>query len=112
VSYRRRGAYAPSGPALSNVDPESGGDVAGGQRVTVWGSGLIGVTACTFGGLAVTEITEHSPRDFTCLTPAHAAGAVDVEVITAAGSATMQNAFTYGGATRAATRRGGRRKSS
>ena len=40
-----------------------------------------------------------SATTVTAVTPARAAGTVDVDVVTASGTYTLRNAFTYGGCT-------------
>jgi IPT/TIG domain len=78
--------------AVRHVDPDTG---AAGDRVTVWGDNLVGVTACEFDGVAATDIVEHGAQDFTCVVPAHAAGPAAVKVVTQAGEDELPNAFTY-----------------
>jgi hypothetical protein len=91
------------GPHPANVDP-LGGLAAGGEDVTVWGSAFIGTTAVDFGGVAATNVQVLGPREISCITPAHAAGVVDVTVTTPAGTGTLPGGFTYNGLTRSRTR--------
>lgn len=64
--------------------------------MVITGSGFqVGATV-TFGGSAATAIVVASATSITCLTPAHAAGAVDVKVTNPdGGSATLTNGFLY-----------------
>jgi len=81
-------------PAISGVNPVSGSP-AGGTSVVLTGSNFTGATAVTLGGAAATSFTVDSATQITAVTPAHAAGAVDVVVTTPGGSATASNGFTY-----------------
>lgn len=80
-------------PAIGGVSPFSG-PTAGGQAVTITGANLDGATAVSFGGAAAT-ISSKASTAITVTTPPHAAGAVDVVVTTAGGSATASGAYTY-----------------
>ena len=71
------------------------GPTGGGTVVTITGTNFTGVTtSVTFGG-ASANFTVNSLIQITATTPAHAAGAVDVVVVTGAGTATASAAFTY-----------------
>jgi hypothetical protein len=70
------------------------GTIAGGIPVTITGTSLSGATSVTFGGLACL-ITFDSDTQLIVMIPAHAAGAVDVAVTTAAGTTTSTAAFFY-----------------
>jgi hypothetical protein len=66
--------------AIDHVSP-SHGPKAGGTVVTVFGSGLSGVTSVTFDGVPATDVTPAADGlSVTCITPAHASGAVTVAV--------------------------------
>lgn len=71
------------------------GVAAGGTEVTIEGQNLTGVTGVTFGGVAATSVDVVDDSTVTCVTPAHAAGAVDVVVTDNVGSATEVGGFTY-----------------
>src|SRR5690606_23103470 len=69
-------------PTLGSLDPDAG-PVAGGQTVTVTGSGFVsGLSTVTVDGSPVpaTDVTVVSSTELTYVTPAHAAGQVDVSV--------------------------------
>src|SRR5690606_4957265 len=75
-------------PTASSLDPSSG-PVAGGQLVTVTGTGFVpGATTVTVDGVAApaADVTVVSGIALTYLTPAHAAGPVEVTVTTAGGT--------------------------
>jgi IPT/TIG domain/Autotransporter beta-domain len=71
-------------PTVTSISPGSG-PVAGGTLITITGTNFIGVTAVTFGGVAA-AYTVVSATTITAITPAHAAGAVDVSVTTPGGT--------------------------
>ena len=79
---------------LSGVSPSSGA-ASGGTGVTLTGVGLAGATGVTFGGSAATSVNVVNSTTVTAVTPAHAAGAVDVVITTPSGSATATNGYTY-----------------
>src|SRR5690606_33649909 len=81
-------------PTLASLTPATG-TTAGGTSVVLTGADLTGATAVTFGGTAATSFTVDSATQITAITPAHAAGAVDVAVTTPGGTATLAAAFTY-----------------
>src|SRR5690606_12577214 len=81
-------------PTLASLTPATG-TTAGGTSVVLTGADLTGATAVTFGGTAATSFTVDSATQITAITPAHAAGAVDVAVTTPGGTATLAGAFTY-----------------
>jgi hypothetical protein len=81
-------------PQVDSVTPPTG-PVAGGTGVTLSGSGLIGSTGVTFGGTAATGFLVTGDSTITCITPAHAAGAVAVVVANPRGNVTLPAAFTY-----------------
>src|ERR1700687_1457413 len=76
------GPLAPP-PSVTGVSPNSG-SIAGGTTVTVSGSGFTGVTSVNFGTTAATSFTIVSDTQITAVSPAHAAGIVDVTVTTPA----------------------------
>jgi beta-N-acetylhexosaminidase len=86
-------------PTITGLDP-AGGNVAGGMSVVISGSGftgLSGASAVTFGGTNATSYVVNSATKITAVAPAHAEGAVQVQV-TAAGGATADTAaddYTY-----------------
>ena len=85
---------APAPSVLTTVAPATGG-VAGGTAVTLTGTGFGEATGVTFGGVAATGFLVNSATQITCITPAHAAGAVDVVVLDPTGNGTKTNGFTY-----------------
>jgi hypothetical protein len=83
-----------SGVTLTGVGPSSG-TTSGGTGVTLTGTGLAGTTGITFAGVAATSVNVVNSTTVNAVTPAHAAGAVDVVITTPSGSATDTNGYTY-----------------
>jgi hypothetical protein len=81
---------------LTGINPSSG-VTDGGTAVTITGANLPAVTGVRFGGVAAASFNAISATTVTAVTPARAAGTVDVDVVTASGTYTLRNAFTYGG---------------
>src|SRR6202171_1243021 len=84
-------------PTVTGVSPNSG-PITGGTTVTITGTEFnnSGVSV-SFGGVAATGVTVVSDTQITAVSPAHAAGPVDVSVTTAAGTSATSAAdlFTY-----------------
>ena len=80
--------------SVSDVAPNTGG-IAGGDVVTITGESLDGATGVNFGGVAGTEFAVTDDTEITVTTPAHAAGAVDVEIVDDGGNVTVVGGFTY-----------------
>lgn len=83
-----------SGITLTSVSPNNG-PASGGTGVTLTGTGLTGATDVKFGGISATSVNVVNSTTVTAVTPAQAAGAVDVVVTTPSGSATKASGFTY-----------------
>jgi hypothetical protein len=81
-------------PGVDAVSPNTG-LAAGGTAVSIVGEGLIGSTGVTFGGSAATSFVVVSDALLTCVTPAHAAGAVNVVVANPRGNVTVTGGYTY-----------------
>ena len=83
-------------PLVSGVSPNSG-PVTGATSVTITGTDLNGATAVAFGGTAAASFTVNSATSITAVTPADAAGTVDVVVTTPAGTSIITGAdqFTF-----------------
>jgi alpha-tubulin suppressor-like RCC1 family protein len=84
----------PASPKVSSVSP-TGGPVAGGTEVTITGSKLSGATTVRFGGTPAASFTVNSSTSITAIAPAHAAGTVDVTVITAGGASKRKTSDHY-----------------
>ena len=82
-------------PTVTSVTPTSG-PVAGGTSVTIAGTNFVSGATVTFGGSSATTVTVTNSTTMTAVTPAHAAGAVNVVVTNPDGqSGTKANGFTY-----------------
>lgn len=64
-------------PTITSLDVVLG-TTAGGTAVDITGTGFTATPTVTFGGDAATDVVRVSATHVTCVTPAHAAGAVDV----------------------------------
>jgi hypothetical protein len=89
----------PAAPTVTAVNP-TGGPAAGGNVVTITGTGFSlapATGAVTFGG-TVAPYVVNNDTTITANAPAHAAGTVQVEVTTPAGSSadTLADNYTYG----------------
>lgn len=80
--------------AFTSITPATGAQ-AGGTAVTIKGSGFSGATAVAIGGVATTSFAVVNDTTITCVTGAHAAGAVNVVITDDSGTTTGTNAFTY-----------------
>ena len=96
VCSRRQTTSYGNAPTIGSVTPEVG-LVAGGQSVTVTGSGFAAGMTVTIGGVAVTP-TSVTPTSFTLIAPAESAGLVDIQVTTLDGTSALTAAdeYTYG----------------
>ena len=86
--------YATLAPTVTAVTPNSG-ITLGGTPVVITGTNFTGATGVTFGGAAATGVTVLNSTTITAITPAHAAGVVDVVVTTPLGSGTGTGLYTY-----------------
>lgn len=83
-----------SDSTLASINPNSG-TALGGTGVTLTGSGLTGATAVLFDGIAADHVNVINSTTVTAVIPAHAAGFVDVSIVTPVGRLTLANAYTY-----------------
>ena len=82
-------------PTLTSISPARG-VTAGGEAVTLTGTGFTGTTGVFFGGAAATSFNVVSDTQIDAITPARNPGPVDVVVTNADGSATLPEGFLYG----------------
>ncbi|RDH39963.1 MAG: hypothetical protein CFE62_006225, partial [Candidatus Aquirickettsiella gammari] len=80
-------------PTITGITPTSG-PVAGGNTVTINGSGFTTVSRVTFGNNSATIISSNDSQ-ITVRVPARTAGTVNIVLTTAGGIATSVNAYTY-----------------
>ncbi len=81
-------------PTVTSVVPATG-TTLGSTTVTIIGTNLVGANAVTFGGAAASGVSAINATAVSATTPAHAAGAVYVNVTTLNGTAPGTNAYTY-----------------
>jgi hypothetical protein len=81
-------------PSVTGISPSSG-LTAGGTSVTITGTGLTTATAVMFDATAATGFTVVSDTEITVPSPSHAAGTVDVTVITAGGTSLTSSADQF-----------------
>jgi len=81
-------------PTVTSVSP-SLGPLAGGQSVTITGTGFTGATAVTIGGTAATAVTVVSSTSLTATTPAGSAGTASVLVTTPSGTNSANTLYTH-----------------
>ena len=82
-------------PTVSSVSPSSG-STAGGTPITITGTGFLANATVSIGGSAASSVSVVNSTSITALTPAHAAGSVNVVVTnTDAQSGTKTGGFTY-----------------
>jgi hypothetical protein len=90
-----RGAWklpsATAPPTVTKLKPNTG-PVAGGTSVSITGANLTGATAVTFGSTAATSFKVNSATSITAISPAEAAGTVDVRVTTPNGTSAISTA--------------------
>ncbi len=84
-----------TGPNISSISPTSGPS-SGGTSVTITGTNFVSGATVLFGGAAATGVTVSSATQIRATTPAHSAGAVDVQVRNPDGqTATRTGGFTF-----------------
>jgi hypothetical protein len=82
-------------PTVTAISPSSG-STNGGTSVTITGTNFVtGSSSVTIGGNPATGVTVVNPTTITAITPAHAAGATDVIVITPNGGGVGAGLYTY-----------------
>lgn len=86
----------PSAPTVTSLSADSGSTL-GGTTVTITGTGLSGATSVRFGTTPAGLVTLVSPTTITATAPVHAAGTVNVTVVTPGGTSGTGTAteFTY-----------------
>lgn len=91
--YRKLSALVPA-PTVASLDVITG-SAAGGTDVEITGTNFVNVLSVKFGGASATNVVVVDATTLTCKTPAHAAGAVTVDVTTGSGTGSKAAAFTY-----------------
>ncbi len=85
--------YSPGTPTVDEVYA-SVGPTTGGTPVSIYGADFYGLTGVEF-GTTTAMITSLSPSGLSVIAPAHAAGTVDVTVLTSHGNSAASATFTY-----------------
>jgi uncharacterized protein YhjY with autotransporter beta-barrel domain len=85
-----------SAPTVTAISPSSG-PTAGGQSVTITGTGFTGATSVSIGGAAVASFHVSSATTITAATPAGTAGAASVLVTTPGGVNPANKLYVYQG---------------
>jgi hypothetical protein len=83
-----------SAPAIYSVTPASG-PAGGGTWVTITGIHFTGTTSILFGNTKAPQFAVLSDQEVKAVSPAHLAGAVDIEVVTPTGSTPLSPADNY-----------------
>jgi hypothetical protein len=86
--------YAYGAPTVSSVSPNNGG-TAGGNTVTINGTGFVPGATVKFGATASTAVTFVSSTQLKAKAPAHAAGTVNITVSTGGGASAASHASLY-----------------
>ena len=82
-------------PTITSLDQRKGSEL-GGTSVTITGANFATGIKVLFGGAAAKSVTVSSPTSLIAVTPAHAPGTVNVDVVSQDGQqATLHDAFTY-----------------
>ncbi|MEA2990444.1 MAG: hypothetical protein QOG83_3155, partial [Alphaproteobacteria bacterium] len=81
-------------PTVTAVSPNHG-PTPGGTSVTITGTNFTNAVGVTFDGTAATSFNLINATTITAVTPAHAAGTVDVTVLAGGASGTATGAYTY-----------------
>jgi hypothetical protein len=76
--------YQPIPPTITSISPSSG-NKDGGTTVIITGTDFTGTTSVTFGGINALSFIEDSDTQITSVTPAGAAGPINVIVTTSGG---------------------------
>jgi hypothetical protein len=91
----KSGGGSISPPAISNISPNTG-TTAGGTSVSITGTNFASGATISIGGIAASNVNVANSTYITAVTPAHAAGTVDVVVSNPDGqSGTLTGGFTY-----------------
>ena len=83
-----------SSPTINAITPATG-STAGGDVITVLGSGFLGTTSVSFGGVAAEDFTVLSDSALTAVAPMEASGTVDVSITTLTATTAVVTADEY-----------------
>jgi hypothetical protein len=90
-------AFLPAQPPTVTAVTPNIGLTAGGTAASITGTQFLAGASVNFGASAATSVVVSSTSAITCVSPAHAAGSVDVTVATSGGTSATSSAdiFTY-----------------
>ncbi len=94
VSFTLTNAVTPPPFTVTTIAPSSG-TTAGGEAVTITGTGFAAGATVSIGGVACTNVQVVTSTTLTCTTGAHAAGTVDVAVTVGGTTKTLVGGYTY-----------------
>src|SRR5262249_35495306 len=80
--------FTQAGPTVTQVGPTSGG-TAGGTSVTITGTNFTQVSSVLFGSTLASAFSVTSSTSITATAPSHAAGQIDITVVTSAGTSPL-----------------------
>lgn len=86
--------YAASASSITSVSPAAGG-TAGGNTVTITGTGLTGATSVTFGTFTSASISSNTGTSLNVIAPAGTGGPLTVMVNLPSNSPSLAAAYTY-----------------
>jgi hypothetical protein len=97
ISHYTAAGYGAPAPIVTGITGGPG-TVGGGASVTISGSAFTGATAVTFGGVGASSFSVSNDSTITAVSPAHAAGTVDVVVTTPSGTSSISpfDQFVFG----------------
>jgi len=91
----KSGGGGSGAPTVTSISPNTG-TTAGGTLVTITGTNFVAGATVTIGGAAATNVNVANATTITAVTPAHAAGIVNVVVANPGGqTGTLTGGFTY-----------------
>jgi IPT/TIG domain len=85
---------SPLVPSITSISPNNG-SVTGGTTVVVTGTNFTGATGVMFGLVAGNSLVVTSDTSLTVISPAQTAGAVDIQVVDAAGTSAIVPSAQY-----------------
>ena len=89
-------SFSSPAPTVTSCTPSTGPSTGGTSITDLHGTGFVATPTVTFGGVPATSVVWVSSTQLTCVTPAHAGGAVNIVVTNPdTQSGTLVAGFTY-----------------